>query len=275
MHTLATDTTKADYYKRLILSNLPNSEYAKLLENEGKEYEDTDEKVIEDFYVQAYDLYQEKSFRRSLRLTDEGITKFSKSEYAPKFHLLKAFNTGKVKKKKAFIETLKAVISLFPNTEEATEANKILAIIDKPIKTDSSNNTDDKEEDSPYTSNMNQQHRYILLVPNEGVDINNLRNKVSDFNKNFFSLSSLRTKTIYLNPQEQMMLVSDFESGAKAITYFNTLMNQKLLVPYFSGKEFKHFVISNENFQVYYQDKNYEQYAKFFKKEYLAETSKR
>lgn len=259
---------KADYYKGLILNQLPESEFAQLIINEGSEVEDADEKTIENFYVQTYGEYTSKSYRKSLRHTEEGIKKYPKSEYAPKFQILKAFNIAKLKKKPDFVKELKAVIALFPNTEEAKEANAILAQIDKAVEM-KREGEEEKGEKSRYSGKLNQQHRYILLVPNKGVDVNGMRNKLSDFNKKFFSLDKLRTKTIFLSSNEQMILVSDFANSTKAEAYYKTLINQKTVSNQLGKVEYKHFVISNENFQTFYQAKDAEEYLKFFQKNYL------
>ena len=65
-----------------------------------------------------------------------------------------------------------------------------------------------------------------------------------------------------------MVLVQDFGDKRSALTYYQTLVNQGFLDQY-SGPEFSIFVITKENFEIFYETKDLTGYLSFFKNFYL------
>lgn len=268
VYTLGEDTGGANKYKNLILSEMPESEYAELIRNEGKPKQEVDKSAAKLLYVSAYEAYEGKNYKSALTLATEGVNKYSESTYGARFFLLRAYALAKSPEREKLGLALRAVIDRYPNTGEAEAANRVLAQIDEPIV--STEKADKKEEDEGlYSYDVTAQHRYILIVPNVGVDMNNLRNDVSDFTTNFFKLERLNTRAIFLDENNQMIIVTTLSNADKALNFYNTMVNQKVLVKYLPVQETKHFVISNDNFQKFYKTKNVEEYMQFFNKQYL------
>lgn len=267
IYVLGEDEKQANKYKNLILSEFPESEYAALILNEGKPIEEISQSAVRQLYVQAYEAYETNDFKQALSLATEGVSKYAESTFGPRFFLLRAYALARSPESDKLKLALQAVVERFPDSEEAKKANSILAQIDEPLVGKNANPK--TAEGALYTYDAKAPHRYILIVPNLGVDMNNLRNDLSNFNTTFFKLNKLNSRAIFLDQENQMMIVNTFASAEKALNYYNTLINQKVLLKYLPAANTKHFVISNDNFQKFYKNKGVEQYQEFFGENYL------
>ncbi|HAD96547.1 MAG TPA: hypothetical protein DCG19_04020 [Cryomorphaceae bacterium] len=268
--TLAGDNARASYYRDLILTNMADSEYAAIIQNEGSGLPLTDRSEAKKAYVEAYQKYEDGAYKESLPLATQGARNYQDSRYAPKFQMLKAFNQIKLGKREEFVSSLKLVIDQFSDSEEAEEARSILDQMEgvevSPAK------TADKPEEaqkSIYKAENTAQHKYIVILGNDGKVVNDLRVNLTDFNKQFFNIDNLNTKSIFLDMEHQMILVSNFNNSKRAMDYYNTVTNQNLLKGAGQTQEVQHFVISSDNFQRFYKDKKTETYLEFFRENYL------
>lgn len=270
IYTLAEDEVEANKYKNLILSEFPDSEFASLILNEGKPQKEVDKSAAKLLYVEALTAYDSLEYSLALKLATKGVEAYGSTEFGARFYLLRAYSMAQTPEKDKLSLALRAVVDLYPNTEEAEAANKVLAQMAEPVVDSKKGAQSGKEEEnSLYSYDAAAPHRYILVVPNVGVDMNSLRNDISDFSTTFFKLESLNSRTIFLDKNNQIVIVNTFSNATKALNYYNTLLNQSILVPHLPVQSAKHFVISNDNFQTFYKDKDVESYLTFFNEQYL------
>jgi hypothetical protein len=109
-------------YKNDIVTNFPNSKYAKLLVNPKllivNNNENTPEKVYEKLYYQ----YKDKAYEAVIKKADSSISLYEGQAIIPKFEILKAYAIGKKEGLKAFKEALNYVAMNYPNTNEGKKA---------------------------------------------------------------------------------------------------------------------------------------------------------
>jgi hypothetical protein len=101
------------------------------------------------------------------------------------------------------------------------------------------------------------------------VDVNALKIKISDFNSKFHSLSNLQVNSLLLNDPQEMITVNNFDNDEKAMDYFISIQNN----PYIFTKlentgGYSDFVISADNYPIFYRSKDIQQYLRFFEKYY-------
>ena len=264
------DASEADHYKKLILQNLPDSEYAALLNGAPKE-DLNSEKMAVAYYKKTYKSFKEGMFRKSLSMADSGISAYASSQQAPQFMLIKAYSLANNGKREKMEETLNALIAEYPQTEQAKEAQRILSHVSSPGEENQNqpagNNEMAAAED--YKVDEQEEHKYIALVPNMKGLVNNVTIDIIDHNKKYFKNLNLNTKSVYISPEQQMVMVSGLPNNRKAMQYFEFLKQQNVLEKNLKPKEIKHFVISNSNFTKVYSKKDFEGYLKFFENKYL------
>ncbi len=279
VNLLANDTKDAEYYKNLIKTNYPESEYAALVDGlQPKDEQDANRSLA--YYKKTYHTYEKAAYRKSLTMADSGLVAFGSTDQGSRFMMVKAFSQGKLGQSSKMSETLNAVVVKYPGTEQAAKAQDILNQMAAPPVAgnkastkgdgakDKGNNTEAPKPVSKYVANASEEHKYLLALPNIKGLVNNVTIELSDFNKKFFKNIPLNTKAIYISAEKQMILVSGLPNEKTAIQYFEVLDQQNALDKNLAGQNFQHFVISNSNFSKFYQDKDFEGYEKYFLENY-------
>ena len=123
-------------------------------------------------------------------------------------------------------------------------------------------------EQSLYRLNKDTVHYYVSVIGKMGFNNNPLKAKISDFNGEFYSLESLTIKNMMINPLSQLVYVEKFENAAKAKAYFETIKQKPEIYEGLAPEEYRHFIISAGNFNIYYKDKNIDKYLEFYKTNY-------
>lgn len=112
-----------------ILSNYPNSNYAKIIKNPSKSLEESEINDAEVDYLLVYELYKGEKFEEVITNGSEAILKYQGDPIIPKFELLKAYALGKKQGLVAFKDALDFIVMNYPNTEESRKALEVIATI--------------------------------------------------------------------------------------------------------------------------------------------------
>ncbi len=277
INSLLDDQADVAFYRDLINQNLPDSEYALLVS--GKSINDDQVNPLAvSYYKATYKSYNSGAYQKALQMADTGLTSYSETEHGPQFMLIKAFSLAKVGDHNRMEDVLNALIARYGDTEQAAEAQRILdQISTQPEEgtTTASNTANDTAAaatpapSTKYKKENTGEHKYIAVVPNVKGLVNNVTIDITDFSQKFYKNFNLNVKSIYISPEEQMVMVSGLPNDKKAIQFYETILQQKVLDKNLKPQEIKHFVISNSNFTTFYQDKDFEGYIGFFKENYL------
>jgi len=71
-----------------------------------------------------------------------------------------------------------------------------------------------------------------------------------------------------LNNQYYLVTVGNFNNGNKAMKYLRGIKNDDYVYSDIDPKDFQNYVISTENYPSFFKEKNIDEYALFFKKNY-------
>lgn len=115
--------------KNDIVTNYPNSKYAKIILNPNEFINDTTNNLPEKEYAAIYYEYKDEKFESVIEKTTLAISKFEGKEIVPKFELLKAYAIGKKEGPAAFKQALDFIVMNYPNTEEGKKAQEMIASI--------------------------------------------------------------------------------------------------------------------------------------------------
>jgi tetratricopeptide (TPR) repeat protein len=269
---------KSDYYKNLILTKYSQTDFAKLLVNPDyyKEIQ-ARRKDASVLYEDTYKAFQNQQFYMVINNCDIATLKYSSdSVLMPKFEYLKALSTGKIDVQDSMVAGLKRIISRYPKSEVVPLASNILEYVkrqkvSKGKGTGGTDTTGVEEEPImlPYTYNPNSVHFYILVVNNDVTDVNAQKNKIADFDDRFYDLDNLEVSSLLLEGNQEMITVNSFPNSEKAMAYFQNIKENKYVFTKLeSAGGFSNFVISAENYPIFYKSKNIAQYQRFFKKNY-------
>ena len=267
---------RADYYRNLIIKEYPESEYANILQNPNylKELEAFKGRAAE-FYGETFAAYEAQDYDVVIQNANQAHIRFEKSDQLPRFDLLKAMAIGKTQKLNDFEASLKELIAKYPQGEERKEAENILKYIegirggaDERMPEGKILNLPEIVDQNLYRLNKDTVHFYVTVVGKIGFNNSSLKAKISDFNTEFFSLDGLTIKNIMLNPLSQLVYVEKFENAAKAKAYFEAIKQKTEIFEGLTPEEYRHFIISAGNFNIYYKDKNIDKYLEFYNTNY-------
>jgi len=126
------DSAKSEKYKNTILSNYPETVFAKVIQNpEEKIEEEVEEDVVQEFYKKLYYLYKDNKFEKVVSKVDSIVPTIQGNELERKFQLLKALSVGKNDSKEAYKKALEFVSVNYGNFEEGKKAKEILKKLNK------------------------------------------------------------------------------------------------------------------------------------------------
>ncbi len=267
------DQEKVAYYKNMILNNYPDSDYANIIRDPDY-YNQLQEKQnrMAAFYSETYNDYINGSYFTVIENADLAIAEFGDSaSMIPKFAYLKALSIGHVDIVDSLVSSLKTVINKYPESEVEPLAQNILSYIvkDRPEFGDGDVS---QEQDSvinfPYTYDPQATHLYVLIVKKQAVKLNPIKVKISDFDQKYFRLVDLSINSVLLDRNQYLITVGNFDDARKAINYYNAISNNRYVFSDLPQGNYEQFVISSENYPVFYKDKDIALYKMFFEKYY-------
>ncbi len=246
---------KAEGYKSLIMERDPNSQYAKLANNESLNYSDS--LTSSDIYAAAYIAYEIHQYDEVIAMADNFGLLHEKDEMLPKFALLKSLSIGSRDGKAAYIQSLNIVKSKYANTVESEKASEILSFLE---------GDKDNFDLSAYDKDLNTQYFFILIIDRSKLNISELTTDLSNFNTKSFKSASLSVKELIFEDDLSMVSVKLFDGAIKAVKYKDAFLKSKLYSKTLKEKNIPIFVISSKNYTTLYKRKNIKEYEAFHDK---------
>jgi tetratricopeptide (TPR) repeat protein len=266
------DQERANYYKDRILTEYEFSEYARLIKNPSyaRQRRNREEK-IEAFYNATYQLYDYNQYRDVVEGCITADTLFGKNELKPKFDLLKALAIGKLGDREAFIKALNEVIINHPGDKVKDKADELL----KQLQTTLENREEEAANANAvasvaYKPAPETEHVFVIIVPQNGkMTSDKVKISIANFNSRSFGTQRLTVNAVLLDMENQLISVRGFENKAQAMNYYNAFIIDEKVLGEVNRQRFERFVLTNENFALFYKDKNIAGYQGFFEENYL------
>ena len=268
---------KANYYKNILLNDYPNSDFALILKdpNYGKDKAFSKSEATR-YYEQTYELFVLQQYAQVLNNCAVADTLFPKNQYKPKYDFLKALCMGKTSTLENYINALRLVVAKYPKDEVKKRAQDMLDVLQKkdaasvlPANNATTIIADTTKNKVQYNFNADAEHFCIIIIPTAGVDLPQQKATISDFNDASFESSNLKISDVVFNNDLQMISVKSFPNKAKAMEYYGVLKADTTLfktIP--SPEKVKMFVITAENYPVFYSNKDTALYESFFTQKY-------
>jgi tetratricopeptide (TPR) repeat protein len=266
---------KANQYKNLILTKYPDSDFAKIIVDPDyykKIAEQADEVKLE--YKATWELYHEKKYPAVIVSADNALEKYKDPEYLPKFEYLKAASLYKTKGIDSMIVQLEHIIANYPNSEVKPLAEQLLAFVTKGDNEDDEKLEGEGDDDSTqkgplYVPSSDSYHLFVLAVDVKTANLNAIKASFSDFNSLNFGSQNLTVSTLFLNDKRHMITVSRFNSQTDAENYYKIFVRNSAMQKSLENDFPIYFVISTDNYPVFYKDKDEQAYLDFFRRNYL------
>lgn len=259
--------TKADYYKNKIITQFPETDYAKILLNPDhfKQIQSEQSKIAE-YYKSSYRFYQNQAWHQALLHCQASDSLYPNNFLRPKFHYLHALCIGKTGTLSEFEQALDSVVKQHPADDVAKEAKNILEYIRKSAN---SKPVEDARRQSLYSTNTDGNHTCLLIVPEQAMKIDDVKATIANFNTKYFSSTTLEITSLLLSPDSHIVSIRIFSNMEKAMNYYMAFLENQDMLDEINALNLPLFVISYENYATFYNQKKVEDYLTFFNKVYL------
>ena len=264
------NNASSEKYKSLLLKKYPDSDYAKILRDpDFQNSVSARRSEIEQFYGEAYALYTGNKITQALEKCNDGLAKYSKSEFGGKLSLVRAMCIGKLQGMDSMAIALTAIISRYSKEISVkSKAQEILDYINQQKNNTSSGPS--KNETEIFSFNESTEHYWICYLPKEFNGENSFKAKLSDYHNKYFSNAGLEVNSVQYN-QQGLVFVKKFKDKQAGMVYFESLEENN--EPFDQAALAKNktiiFIISQENFQKMIQRKKLTEYVEFFQQKYL------
>ena len=264
---------KAEIYKNLIIEQYPESDYAKLLLDPDyyKELE-AQLNLAQTLYDETYEHYEAQRYYTVYSNSTRALKEFDgPPEILAKFEYLRAISLGKIEVVDSLQLALENLVVKYPDSEVTPLAQNILDYLKDPSDTASTKEPEEVIDVSIYEFNPNSKQIFGLVVADNKININALKVRISDFNKKYYSLENLSITNILLDASTHFVMVGNFNTIDRAMNYYNAIITNEYVYANLTEDDYDGFVIAQENYPVFYKDKDVKKYLAFFRQNYFIE----
>jgi len=273
------NTNLAEAYKNRIINEFPDSDFAQILIDPDY-YKKIAQKAsfAENLYKQSFEAFNLKQDDRVLELIKTSDSLDIDPDLKARFLFLHAITMGRKDDLNLMDKELNRIVNEYKETAVAPLAlnmleyrkrkNSAFTEIEPVRAPDDGKPEEQGAKPSPYKINPKAVHFYVMIINSSSVEMRALKANISDFNTENYSLNKLTVSNIFLDDKRQILTISNFQGKEKGLIYREAI-NQADFFKKFTEGDIQDFIISVENYPLFYKDKNVEQYLEFFQKNYL------
>lgn len=259
------DPQLADQYASALKTKYPESTFARTLINPN--YLEESNQVLrkqEALYKTAYESFTDGRFFPSLKAIEEaealGVTSFT-----PQLELLRILIVGKTEDISQYQYQLDEFSKKYASLKIGEYAKTLLETSHQFLK------DEEKRKGIQYIRSLEEPH-YFVMVYKKTENLGNIPNLVLEkFNAAYFKELKLKTSNLVLNDDYIITLVAELPRVSSAIEYTTTFAEKLPSINELRNHKFHNFVITKDNFDIFYRTKGLDEYIYFFEKNYPIE----
>jgi tetratricopeptide (TPR) repeat protein len=192
---------------------------------------------------------------RNFLITDENLQTMIDKKKVDEY--ISFFRSNYIQRKKTTSGT---------STSSSTSSNSV----NGTTGTTSTNTTSsvDAAADSPYSKNIEEAHYVVFAIPADGVNSEAFINGIKAYNKSNYADLNLTVEKQDLDFRSLVVIkgLNDKETARK---YFGVLVQNRDLYAPLGNAQYRNFLITEDNYKVFRQEKNIKEYMDFYKQIYL------
>ena len=217
---------------------------------------------LQRLYKIAYDYYVQEDFNQARLLVSPGLQQYPDNEFSDQLRILGILIDGKIEGQYKYQYELQQFIENYPESKYLDYANNLLTASRE------FSNKELQRKGAKYITYFDQPHFFIFVYPNLGNYSELIPGLIENFINEKYSNLNLKTGNLALNEGFSLVLVNKLESKDLAMKFYDEFNKSELMLPKTDNVEFENFVITEDNFQIFYQTKKTENYLEFFKEKY-------
>jgi len=251
----------AEGYAQRLQRDYHTSTFARILINPDYIKETTalaeKQKLI---YKDAYVLYQQNNLKPAMEKINEALAA-GETNFAPQLEFLKILIMGRTEDVAKYQYELGEFIKKYPKEPLKNYAEQLVASSKTFLE------KVEKAKGIQFSNDLAVPHFFIVVYNSVDRLTNPVVDALEKFNKTEFAELKLTTSNLGLDEKTLTMCV-EFPDRESVMGYYYKFLAQVATTRPFSDYKFYNFVITKDNFQIFYRTKSLDEYLTFFDKNY-------
>jgi len=260
--TRENDKALAERYAQLLKQNHANSTFTRILVNPDYLRESSvaaeKQKLI---YKEAYALFQVNNLRAATEKVNQAI-EVGETSFTPQLQLLKILIIGRTEDVAQYQYELGEYLKKYPDGELKPYAEQLLAASKTLLE------KLERSKGIQFNPSLEGAHNFIIVYNTADRITNPVSTTLENYNETQWKDRELNTSNLILNDQKTITLVTEFADRKAALSYFDKFLAQIATAKPLSNYKFYSFVITKDNFQIFYRTKALDEYLTFFDRNY-------
>ena len=251
----------AERYAQQLQRDFPSSTFARILINPDYIKETTalaeKQKLM---YKDAYRLYQQNNLKPAMEKVNEALAS-GETNFIPQLEFLKILIMGRTEDVSKYQYELGEFIKKYPKEPLKNYAEQLVASSKTFIE------KVEKAKGIQFSKELDGPHFFIVVYNSSDRLTYQVVDALEKFNKTEFPKLTLTTSNLGLEEKTLTMCV-EFPDRESVMGYYYKFLAQVATTKPFSDYKFYNFVITKDNFQIFYRTKSLDEYLTFFDKNY-------
>lgn len=251
----------ADSYAERLQKDFPTSTFARILINPDYIKETTalaeKQKLI---YKEAYSQFQQNKLKAAMDKVNEALA-LGETSFTSQIELLKILITGRTEDVTRYQYELGEFINKYPKDPLKKYAEQLVAssktLLDKL----------EKAKGIKFSTTLTGPHFFVVIYNSADRITNPVVDALEKFNNGQFPKLKLTTSNVGMDEKTLTMCV-EFPDKESVMSYYYKFLDEVAVTKPFSNYKFYNFVITKDNFQIFYRTKSLDEYLTFFDKNY-------
>lgn len=272
-HRKLNHAEQAQAYYDKIVGGYPTSTFARILQDPNYAAEFlNEERKVNVYYDEAYAAFKKGNYQDAFKMCLDSKVRFgAENKLASRFALLAALCTGNLQGADAYKSALNEVIARYPTSDEQKRAKEILRLLGGAGAQLPGDQERTDEETVRFRPDENAIH-FILVALDNNANLDNAKNKISDYNRNFHKLDKITITNLAVGDDEKtrklLVILRRFENKGAAMKYYDGVMKNRAQFMD-ASVNYQLLPISMDNYRSVLRDKTLDGYAEFFEANYL------
>ncbi len=266
MYLISKDSEKqrTESLKSQILNDFPNTIYARVIKNPNYEAESkVASEKLQVLYKDAYAKYKNGQYSAATRLINEGKRQYETNNFSDNLHLLEILILAKTSDVFTYKHALTKFPKEFPESELLDYVRSLLETMEAfGIEKEAKNK-------KKYIKHFEQVHTFVLAYNFDAYGEKELPKKIDEFIENHFEKDDLKTANMILTEKKSLIIIEQFSDKKAAMSFLTKFNGENSPLKDFNSLDFSNFVITKDNFDIFYKTKDIDNYLSFFKENYI------
>ena len=296
------NTPQANYYRDMVLMGFPDSDFANLIrDNEYYKELLRRDGIVEQAYEELYTHYHRHRYPTVVSLADQADLLYSGHPLLPKFHYWRGLAYAALGRRSDAIAQFRDIVRLTPRTDsivplamaqlellqsDTTEFAALPADTVSPSATPTvSQPVPTVDTDSPaeeplppaalvYRYRPGQSYYIVLLIDDRRIKATELQYRLANFNSQYYSNAGYKVNAILFTDTSQLITIHKFKNEDDAMSYYRHLAQDDSPLRQYPESDYRLFALSSPNYATFYNRKDPDAYAAFFRRYYLKSSPK-